>query len=204
MPFRFLHIFSISDHLVKKCHTYSDIEKPFFTFVGEKCSNTTILDPQQLKIVAVGLTFWPFVGVTFTSFVGPTLFVSQQMKTVGVGGNYAPFVIALLLFLEIFALKSVGGTLSLLLDQQFQSLTSLYFVGPTVLSPPRLLGILLPFWWTYNFWPWRLLELLSPQQSWGPKTVGTTKYRKVAPTVLRARNCRSNERGKVSPTVIGA
>ena len=93
-------------------------EKPFFPFVGEKCCNTTILHPQQLKTVGVGLTFQPFVGATFTSFVGPTIFVSQQMKTVGVGGNYAPFVVALLLFLQILALKSVGGTFSLLLDQQ--------------------------------------------------------------------------------------
>ncbi len=37
----------------------------------------------------VGLTFQPFVGATFTYFVGPTIFVSQQMKTVGVWGNYA-------------------------------------------------------------------------------------------------------------------
>ncbi len=29
-----------------------------------------------------------FVGVTFMSFVGPIDFVSQQMKPVGVGGNY--------------------------------------------------------------------------------------------------------------------
>ena len=85
----------------------------------------------------------------FTSFVGLTVFVSQQMKTVGVWSNYAPFLVALLLFLQILALKSVGGTFSLLLDQQFQYLT----------------------------------------------------YRKVAPTVLRAR---SNKRGKVSPTVLGA
>ncbi len=73
-------------------------EKPFFPFVGEKCCNTTILDPQQLKTVDVGLTFQPFDGATFTSFVGPTIFVSQQMKTVGVGGNYAPFVVALLTY----------------------------------------------------------------------------------------------------------
>ncbi len=72
-----------------------------------------------MTTVDVGLTFQPFVGATFTSFVGPTIFVSQQMKTVGVGGNYAPFVEALLLFLHILALKSVGGTFSLLLDQQF-------------------------------------------------------------------------------------
>ncbi len=37
----------------------------------------------------------------------------------------------LLLFLQILALKSVGGTFSTLLDQQFQSLTFLYFVVPT-------------------------------------------------------------------------
>ena len=49
----------------------------FFTFVGEKCCNTTILDPLQLKTVGVGLTFQPFVGATLTSFVGPTIFVSQ-------------------------------------------------------------------------------------------------------------------------------
>ncbi len=47
-------------------------EKPFFPFVGEKCCNTTILDPQQLKTVStvgVGLTFQPFVGATFTSLL---------------------------------------------------------------------------------------------------------------------------------------
>ncbi len=79
----------------------------FFTFVGEKCCNTTTLDPQQLKTVGVGLTFQPFVGATFPSFVGPTIFVSQQMKTVGVGGNYAPFVVALFTVGEP---KSVGPT----------------------------------------------------------------------------------------------
>ena len=145
------------------------LEKPFLSFVGEKCCNTTILDPQQLKTVGVGLTFQPFVGATFTSFVGPTIFVSQQMKTVGVGGNYAPFVVALLLFLQILALKSVGGTFSLLLDLQFRSLTFLYFVVPTVLGP-EIVG------------PSKGEK--SPQLSWGPKIVGTTKYRKVAPTVL--------------------
>ncbi len=119
------------------------MEKPFFSFVGEKCCNTTILYPQKFKNVGV--------GPNFHSFVGPTVFVSQQMKTVGVGGNYAPFVVALLLFLQILALKSVGGTFSLLLDQQFQSLTFLYFVVPTVLGPPGLLGRLFPFCWTYNF-----------------------------------------------------
>ena len=90
------------------------IEKPFFSFVGEKCCNTTILDPQQSKTAGVGLTFQSFVGATFISFVGPTDFVSQQMKS-----------------------------------------------------------------------------------------LGTTKYKKVAPTVLRARNRRSNEREKVSPILIG-
>ena len=82
-------------------------EKPFFSFVGEKCCNTTILDPQQLKTVGVGLTFQSFVGDTFISFIGPTIFVSQQMKSVGVGGNHTPFVVASLLFLQIFAMKSV-------------------------------------------------------------------------------------------------
>ena len=72
-------------------------ERSPFSLVGEKCCNTIILDPQQFKIVAVGQTFRSFVGTTFTSFVGPTAFVSQQMKTVGVGGNYAIFVVALLL-----------------------------------------------------------------------------------------------------------
>ncbi len=57
------------------------------------------------SFVGVGLTFQPFVGATLTSFVGPTIFVSQQMKTVGVGGNYAPYVVALLLLLQILALK---------------------------------------------------------------------------------------------------
>ena len=117
------------------------MEKPFFSFVGEKCCNTTILYPQKFKNVGV--------GPTFHSFVGPTVFVSQQMKTVGVGGNYAQ--LALLLFLQILALKSVGGTFSLLLDQQFQS-----------------------------------------------STYKTVLFRKVAPTVLRARNCRSNKREKSS------
>ncbi len=84
-----------------------------------------------MKTVGVGLTFQPFVGATFTYFVGPTIFVPQQMKTVGVGGNNAPFVVALLLFLQILALKSVGGTFSLLLDHQFWSLTFLYFVSTT-------------------------------------------------------------------------
>ena len=51
-----------------------------FTFVGEKCCSTT---------VGVGLTFQPFVGATFISLVGPTIFVSQQMKTV-VGPNSFP------------------------------------------------------------------------------------------------------------------
>ena len=107
------------------CYVYvwGKNERPFFSFVGEKCCNKTILDPQQFKSVGVGQTFHSFVGATFTSFVGPTVFVSQQMKTVGVGGNYAPFVVAFLLFLHIFALKSVGGTFFFLLDKQFQSLT---------------------------------------------------------------------------------
>ncbi len=56
------------------------LEKPFFCFVGEKCCDTTILDPQQLKTVGVGLTFQPFVGATFTSFVGPTIFVNKREK----------------------------------------------------------------------------------------------------------------------------
>ncbi len=43
----------------------------------------------------------------------------------------------------------------------------------------------------------------SPQQSWGPETVGPTKERKVAP-VLVARNYRTDKRGKVSPIVMGA
>ena len=47
-------------------------EKPFFIFVGEKYCKTTILDPKQLKTVGVGLTFQPFVGTTFTSFVEPS------------------------------------------------------------------------------------------------------------------------------------
>ena len=41
-----------------------------------------------MKTVGVGLTFHSFVGATFTYFVGPTVFGSQQIKTVGVGGNY--------------------------------------------------------------------------------------------------------------------
>ncbi len=56
------------------------MEKPFFSFDGEKCCNTTILDPQQLETVDVGLTFQSFVGATFISFVGPTVLVSQHMK----------------------------------------------------------------------------------------------------------------------------
>ena len=38
------------------------LEKPHFSFVGEKCCNTTILDP---KTVGVSLTFQSFVGATF-------------------------------------------------------------------------------------------------------------------------------------------
>ncbi len=89
-------------------------------FVGEKCC---IYNNFGLP---TGLTFHSFVGATFISFVGPTIFVSQQIKTVGVGGtkcNCASFVVALLLFLHISAPKSVGGTFSLLLDQQFYSAT---------------------------------------------------------------------------------
>ena len=42
---------------------------PFSLLLGKSVScNTTILDPQQLKTVVVGLTFQPFVGATFTSF----------------------------------------------------------------------------------------------------------------------------------------
>ncbi len=70
-------------------------------FCWKKCCNTTILDPLQFRSVGVGLTFHSFVGATFTSFVGLTVFVSHQMTTVGVGGNYAPFVVALLLFLIV-------------------------------------------------------------------------------------------------------
>ncbi len=87
------------------------------------------------------------------------------MKTVGVGGNNAPFVVALLLFLQIVALKSVGGTFSLLLDKQFQSLTFLYFVGPTVLSP-----------WTVG----ESFSLLLDLQFLALKTMG-------------AQNCRNNK-----------
>ncbi len=72
-----------------------------------------------MKTFGVGLTFQPFVGTTFISFVEPTDFVSQQMKSVGVGGNYTSFVVALLLFLQILAPKGVGGHFSLLLDQKF-------------------------------------------------------------------------------------
>ena len=56
------------------------MEKPFFSFVGEKCCNTTILDPQQFKTVGVGMTFQSFVGVTLIPFVGHTVSGSQQMK----------------------------------------------------------------------------------------------------------------------------
>ncbi len=71
-----------------------------FSLVGEKCCNTTMLDPQQL-------TFQPFVGATFISFVGPTVFVSQQLKTVEIGGNYVSFVVPFLLFLYRFWLRKV-------------------------------------------------------------------------------------------------
>ena len=87
---------------------FANRREALFSFVGEKCCNTTILDPQQFKSVGVGQTFHSFVRATLTSFVGPTVFASQQMKTVGVGGNYPPFVVACLLFLQILALKSVG------------------------------------------------------------------------------------------------
>ncbi len=63
-------------------HSYGrKCEKPFFTFVGEKCCNTTIFDPQQLKTVGVGLTFQPFVGATFTKSVGPTKFPQQKRES---------------------------------------------------------------------------------------------------------------------------
>ncbi len=64
------HVFVCGNSLHEHYGPY--FEKPFFTFVGGKCCNTTISDPQQLKTVGVGLTFQPFVGATFTSFVGPT------------------------------------------------------------------------------------------------------------------------------------
>ncbi len=44
---------------------------------------------QQLETVVIGLTFGPRVGATFSSFIGPTASVSQQMKAVCVGANYA-------------------------------------------------------------------------------------------------------------------
>ncbi len=62
-----------------------------------------------MKTVGVCLTFHSFVGATFISFVGPTVFVSQQTKSVGVRGNYTSFVVAFLLFLQILAPKVLGG-----------------------------------------------------------------------------------------------
>ncbi len=81
-----------------------------------------------MKTVGVGLTFQSFVGVTLITFVGPTVFGSQQMKTVGVGGNYAHFVAALLLFLQILAPKSVGGTFSFCWSNEKRK------VSPTVIG----------------------------------------------------------------------
>ena len=60
----------------------ADYGEALFSFVGEKYCNTTILDPQQLKTVCVGLTFQSLIGATFIYFVGPTVFVSQQIKSV--------------------------------------------------------------------------------------------------------------------------
>ncbi len=116
------------------------MEKPFFTFIGEKCCNTTILDPQQFKSVGVGQTFHSLSHFHIFCWTY-SFFSDEQMKTVGV----APFLVALLLFLQILALKSVGGTFSLLLDQQFQSLTFLYFFGPTVSSPQDYCRDFFPF-----------------------------------------------------------
>ncbi len=53
-----------------------------------------------------GLTFGSFVGANFRSFVGPIVFVSQQIKIVGVGDNYATFVATLKLYLQILALQT--------------------------------------------------------------------------------------------------
>ncbi len=41
-----------------------DFREALFSFVGDQCCNTTILDPQQLKSVGVGQTFHSFVGAT--------------------------------------------------------------------------------------------------------------------------------------------
>ncbi len=75
-------------------------EKPFFLLLGK----SVVIQH------GAGLTFAPFVGATFISFVEHSDFVSQQMKSVGVGGNYTSFVVAPLLFLKLLAAKSVGGT----------------------------------------------------------------------------------------------
>ncbi len=67
-------------------------EKPFFTFVGEKCCNTTILDPQHLKTVGVGLTFQPFVGMVGATFKREKVTPTPTVLTVAVPKMLGPTV----------------------------------------------------------------------------------------------------------------
>ncbi len=60
---------------------WQDRGEALFSFVGENCCNTTVFDNQQFKSVGVGLIFHSFVGVTFTSFVGPTVFNPEANHT---------------------------------------------------------------------------------------------------------------------------
>ncbi len=126
-------------------------KSPFFSFVVEKCCNkyNNFGSPTVKNCWCWSdLTFQTFVGATFISFVGPTDFVSQQMKSVGVGGNYTSFCCSsfvvptdfgsekcwryifpivgptiLAIDLQTWALKIVVCTFYHVLDPQFKSPT---------------------------------------------------------------------------------
>ena len=99
-----------------------NVQRKLCCFISYVSNTATLYPSQQLEIFVVGLTFDSLVGATFSSFVWPTVFVSQHLKTVGVGGNYATFIVLHMYCYCSFVvpsdfgskLKSVGGTFSFL------------------------------------------------------------------------------------------